>query len=107
MSSKVYMLLDIMDRGLQYAVQILRCKQYKKPAMLSGHRDSSFGRAYGVLIEELRLLSRAIIIIDRNDIVRYAEYVTEVTQHPDYDKAIVALKNIVTQSTKEASAMAS
>ncbi len=74
---------------------------------LSDHRDSSFGGAYGVLIKELRLLSRAIIIIDRNDIVRYVEYVPEVTQHPDYDKAIVALKNIVTQSTKEAYAVTS
>jgi thioredoxin-dependent peroxiredoxin len=62
---------------------------------LSDHREASFGNAYGVLIEELRLLSRAIFIIDRKDIVRYAEYVPEVTQHPQYDKAIGALKNIV------------
>jgi thiol peroxidase len=48
-----------------------------------------------VLIEELRLLSRAIFVIDRNDIVRYVEYVPEVTQHPDYDKAIKALKDLV------------
>jgi thiol peroxidase len=62
---------------------------------LSDHREASFGRAYGVLIEELRLLSRAIFIIDRDDTVRYVEYVPEVTQHPDYDKAIEALKNVV------------
>ncbi len=62
---------------------------------LSDHREASFGFAYGVLIEELRLLSRAIFIIDQNDIVRYVEYVPEVTQHPDYDKAIEALKNLV------------
>ena len=62
---------------------------------LSDHLDASFGRAYGVLIEELRLLSRAIFVIDRNDIVRYVEYVPEVTQHPDYDKAIKALKDLV------------
>jgi thiol peroxidase len=65
---------------------------------LSDHREASFGRAYGVLIEELRLLSRAIFIIDRKDIVRYVEYVPEVTQHPDYDKAIEALKNVVASS---------
>lgn len=59
---------------------------------LSDHRDASFGRAYGVLIEELRLLSRAIFIIDRTDTIRYVEYVPEVTQHPDYDKAIDALR---------------
>jgi thioredoxin-dependent peroxiredoxin len=62
---------------------------------LSDHREASFGRAYGVLIEELRLLSRAIFIIDRDGIVRYVEYVPEVAQHPDYDRAIEALKNVV------------
>jgi thiol peroxidase len=62
---------------------------------LSDHREASFGRAYGVLIEELRLLSRAIFIIDRDDTVRYVEYVPEVTRHPDYDKAIEALKKVV------------
>jgi thiol peroxidase len=62
---------------------------------LSDHREASFGRAYGVLIEELRLLSRAIFIIDRDDTVRYVEYVPEITQHPDYNKSIEALKNAV------------
>ncbi len=62
---------------------------------LSDYRFSAFGRAYGVLIEDLNLLSRAIFIIDRNDIVRYVEYVPEVAQAPDYDKAIEALKQVV------------
>jgi thiol peroxidase len=61
---------------------------------LSDHREASFGHAYGVLIEELRLLSRAIFIIDRDDTIRYVEYVSEVTQHPHYEKAIEALKNV-------------
>ncbi len=65
---------------------------------LSDHREASFGRAYGVLIEELRLLSRAIFIIDRDDTVRYVDYVPEVTEHPDYDKAVEALRNIVGSS---------
>jgi thiol peroxidase len=63
---------------------------------LSDHREASFGRAYGVLIEELRLLSRAIFIIDRDGIIRYVEYVPEVAQHPDYGKAIETLKDVVT-----------
>jgi thiol peroxidase len=62
---------------------------------LSDHREASFGLAYGVLIEELRLLSRAIFVIDRSDIIRYVEYVPEVTQHPDYDRAIEALRKVV------------
>ena len=55
---------------------------------------ASFGRAYGVLIEDMRLLSRAIFIVDQNDIVRYVEYVPDVSQPPDYDKALEALRGI-------------
>jgi len=62
---------------------------------LSDHREASFGIAYGVLIKELRLLSRAIFIIDRDDTVRYVEYVKEVSQHPDYDGAFEALQKVV------------
>ena len=68
---------------------------------LSDHREASFGRAYGVLIEKLRLLSRAIFIIDGDDIVRYVEYVPEVTQHPDYDRAIEGLKNVIAAAPEE------
>jgi thioredoxin-dependent peroxiredoxin len=59
---------------------------------LSDYREASFGLAYGLLIKETRLLARAIFIIDARDIVRYVEYVKEVTQAPDYEKAIEALK---------------
>lgn len=64
---------------------------------LSDYREASFGKAYGVLIENLRLHSRAIFIIDREGIVRYAEYVPEVAQPPDYEKAISALREAVKQ----------
>jgi thiol peroxidase len=69
---------------------------------LSDHREASFGLAYGVLIEKLRLLSRAIFIIDRDDTVRYVEYVPEVSQHPNYDKALEALKNVIALTGNEA-----
>ncbi|MDO8578798.1 MAG: thiol peroxidase [Dehalococcoidales bacterium] len=62
--------------------------------ILSDHRLASLGRAYGVLIEDLRLLSRAIFIIDQHDVIRYVEYVPEVSQAPDYDKALAALRGI-------------
>lgn len=62
---------------------------------LSDHREASFGLAYGVLIEEMRLLSRSIFIIDRDDVVRYAEYVRDITKHPDYDRALDLLKKMV------------
>lgn len=63
--------------------------------VLSDHREASFGLNYGVLIKELRLLARAIFVIDKNDIIRYIEIVPEITNHPDYDKAIQAVKDLL------------
>ncbi|GEK30123.1 MAG: thiol peroxidase [Kurthia sp.] len=59
---------------------------------LSDHRDASFGDAFGVHMKELRLLARSIFVIDATGTVTYAEYVSEGTNHPDYDKALEALK---------------
>ncbi len=59
---------------------------------LSDHRETSFGQAYGVLIKELRLLARSIFVVDPNGKISYVEYVPEVTHHPNYDKALDALK---------------
>ncbi|KEZ51302.1 MULTISPECIES: thiol peroxidase [Metabacillus] len=59
---------------------------------VSDHRDLSFGEAYGVHIQELRLLARAVFVVDSNDKVTYVEYVSEATNHPDYDAAIEAAK---------------
>jgi thiol peroxidase len=58
---------------------------------LSDHRDASFGESYGVLIKELRLLARAVFVIDAEGIVRYVQLVSEVTQEPDYDAVIKAI----------------
>lgn len=62
---------------------------------LSDHRDLSFGLAYGVVIEELRLLTRAIFVIDQHNRVSYVEYVKEATDHPNYDAAIQAVKDLL------------
>ena len=59
---------------------------------LSDHRDLSFGEAFGVHIKELRLLARAVFVIDANDKVTYVEYVSEATNHPNYEAAIEAAK---------------
>ncbi|MCM3715021.1 thiol peroxidase [Halalkalibacter oceani] len=59
---------------------------------LSDHRDLSFGQAYGVAIQELRLLTRAVFVVDSSDTVTYAEYVAEATNHPDYEAALEAAK---------------
>ncbi len=56
--------------------------------MLSDHKDTSFGRNWGTLIEDLRIESRAIFVLDRENTIRYVEYVQETGQHPDYEPAL-------------------
>ncbi len=60
--------------------------------MLSDHRDASFGQAYGTLIKELRIMSRAIFVVDKNNVITHAEYVKEVSEHPNYDAALAAAR---------------
>jgi thiol peroxidase len=62
---------------------------------LSDHRETSFGTGYGVLIKELRLLARSIFIIDKSDVLRYIQIVSEQSNEPDYEDAIKALKSIL------------
>jgi thiol peroxidase len=59
-----------------------------KVQMLSDYREHAFGQAYGVLIKELKLLSRAVFVIGPDDRVQYVEYVKEITLHPDYEKVL-------------------
>lgn len=61
---------------------------------LSDHRDADFGKKYGFLLKEVRLLSRGVIIIDRDNQIRYVEYVPEVPQQVDFDAALAVLKEI-------------
>lgn len=63
--------------------------------MLSDHRTGSFGAAYGTLMTDLRLESRAIFVVDKENVVRHAEYVPEVANHPDYDAALNAAKALL------------
>ncbi len=59
---------------------------------LSDHKDLDFGLQYGFVMEELRLLARGVVVIDKEGIVRYVEYVPEVTNEPNYDKALEVVK---------------
>ena len=61
--------------------------------MLSDHKEGSFGAAYGTLIKELRLLSRAIFVVGPDNKIRYAEYVPEVADFPNYEAALTAAKS--------------
>jgi thiol peroxidase len=62
--------------------------------MLSDHKSGSFGMAYGTLIKEWRMESRAIFVVDPSGTIRHAEYVSEVANHPDYDAALAAAKDL-------------
>lgn len=59
---------------------------------VSDYKDREFGNNYGVYINELGLLSRAVFVIDENNNVVYVEYLDEITNEPNYEKALEALK---------------
>jgi len=61
---------------------------------LSDHREASFGKAFGVLIPELRLLARAVFVVDGDGIIRYMQIVNELTSEPDYKAALDAVKGL-------------
>ncbi|RIO45861.1 thiol peroxidase [Staphylococcus saprophyticus] len=61
---------------------------------LSDHRDLSFGKNYGVVMEELRLLARSVFVLDKNNKVVYSEIVSEGTDFPDFESALEAYRNI-------------
>ncbi|QNK55577.1 thiol peroxidase [Paenibacillus sp. PAMC21692] len=66
-----------------------------KVVMLSDYKNNSFGEAYGVLIKELALDMRSIFVLDESNNVKYVEYLPEMTEHPNYEAAIEAVKALV------------
>ena len=65
-----------------------------KVQTLSDHRDASFGTSYGVLIKKLRLLARAVFLVDRKGTLQYIQIVKEMTSEPDYEAILNALKKL-------------
>jgi thiol peroxidase len=61
----------------------------------SDHRDAAFGLAYGVLIKELRLLARAVFVVDTAGKIRYVQLVKELTTEPDYDAVLQVVRKLV------------
>ena len=61
----------------------------------SDHRELSFGNAYGTHVKEIRLLCRAVFIVDETDTIRYVEYVPAIGQHPDYEQALAAVRELL------------
>lgn len=66
-----------------------------KIEVLSDHREASFGQSYGTLVKELRIESRAVFVIDPQGVIRYVEYVPEITNHPNYDAALQAVRALL------------
>ena len=62
---------------------------------LSDHRSAQFGKAYGVLIGQLRLLARAVFVVDKRRAIRYMEIVDELTNEPDYEAALKAVQEAI------------
>ena len=66
-----------------------------KVNVLSDHRDADFGKKYGVLVGDLRLLSRAVFVVDNEGIIRYVELVKVIGNEPDYNKVLDSVKQLV------------
>lgn len=80
---------------LPFAQARWRAAESVEHEMLSGHRSEDFGRAYGVLLREWRLLQRAVFVIDGANRIVYAEYVPDQMAEPDYDAALAAARAAV------------
>jgi thiol peroxidase len=65
-----------------------------KVQTLSDHRDASFGTSFGILIKELRLLARAVFIVDRQGTLQYTQLVKELTKEPDYEVILDSLRKL-------------
>jgi thiol peroxidase len=67
----------------------------EKVTTLSDHRDAAFGEAFGLLIKELRLLARAVLVVDKDGIIQYLQLVKEISEEPDYKAALDAVRKLV------------
>jgi thiol peroxidase len=65
-----------------------------KVITLSDHKELDFGNKYGFLLQEFRLLARGTVVLDKNNVVKYVEYVPNVGQEPDYEKAFDVVKSL-------------
>ena len=70
-------------------------KRIKNALTTSDHKELDFGLKYGFVIKELRLLARGTVIVDKDGTVKYVEYVSEIGEHPDYDKTLKVAKSLV------------
>ena len=67
----------------------------KNVQTLSDYQTHDFGRKTGPLILGLELLTRAVFVVDANGVVKYVEYVKEVTTHPDYERLYAEVEKLL------------
>ncbi len=66
----------------------------EKMQPLSDHAETSFGKAWGTLVTDLRVECRAVFVVDKDDVILYAEYVPEIADQPNYDAVLATVKKI-------------
>jgi thiol peroxidase len=94
--------LSTISMDLPFAQARWRGAEGTSHEILSAHKDEAFGRDYGVLLKEWRLLQRAVFVIDRDDRIAYAEYVADQMAQPDYDAALAATRAASTTGNEPA-----
>ncbi len=69
----------------------------ERVGMLSDHRNGSFGEHYGTLISDMRMESRAVFVVDKDNRIRYAQYVPDLNDHPDYEAALEVARQLANE----------
>ena len=65
-----------------------------KVKTVSDYKNGNFGEAWGTMIRDWRISSRAVFVVDGENTIRYVQYVPEVAEHPDYDAVLAAAKEV-------------
>jgi thiol peroxidase len=78
---------------LPFALSRWQAAENARHALLSSHRSERFGEDYGVLLEEWRLLQRAVFVISPDGTIAHAEYVADQMKEPDYHAALAAVRH--------------
>lgn len=84
------------SKDLPFALRrFCQANEIKNLVTLSDYKFSSFGINYGLLIKEMNLLARTVVIVDKNDVLRYFRIVQELTTPPDYEEALKNIQEII------------
>ncbi len=90
---KVISIVPSIDTGI-CSTQTRTFNKELSELVLSDYYDNSFGKEYGVLIEEWHLLARAVLVADADNKVTYVEYLDNINTDPDYETAVAAVKSL-------------